>query len=177
MKKKNLMDIEAEDRMANAPPLPEIKSNSDIPRDEQGNPLILPPEIWQKTVVSFDKTKYSKKRAHKRIDCYGDVAFFNKKDMIVAIGDMRKLSRKGASFEVFLIDSTLDDIFYLEFYNLGELVLNQVKVDIRVGQLKGKKLLIGVEFIKPTHAFQERLDTFIAGKLGEMGQFEEFEDI
>jgi hypothetical protein len=176
MKKKNLLDIEAEDRELLDLAPDEITSNTEIPGDTKGHPLLVPKSVWQNTVVNFDPKIYPKKRQYKRVECKGDVAFFNKNDMIVAIGQMRKLSRKGGCFEIYFIDGTLEDVNHLEFYNLPDFVLNQVQVDIRAGFLHGSKTLVGIEFTSLTKAFQEKLDKFIAARRQALG-FEELEDI
>lgn len=148
-----------------------------IPEDDFGNPLILPPEALKNTVVNFDNLLTQKMRASGRVPCKGQVALYNKRGKIVAMGRLRDLNEKSSGFEIKGKNLKIHDILYMQFVDLEPLVLTHVKVVLKRIQLAGRRARVGVEFVDATPVFLEKLKKFLQEKRRHMVGFGEIENI
>ncbi len=167
MRLKNLKDLEQDDHMASA----------DMPMGLDGNPLLVPSEIWRNIKVNFERLKVGRRKQSSRVGCRGRIALLDRDGRVVAKGRLRDINEKSSGLEFREVSVNIDDVFYLEFLNQEEFVLTQVKVVLRRVQPTGTKIRVGCEFVDATSAFQEKLGEFLVEKRREQNGFEELEDI
>lgn len=149
----------------------------DVPRDEYGNPLIVPAEELTNSVLNFEHLLKRKTRQYLRVPCKGLVILSNRQGKIVAKGALRDLNEKSSGFEIKGLHLKVNDVFYLEFKGLSDLAMTRVKVILKRIYPTGKRSKIGVEFIETSPAFQKNLARLLAEARAKMDGFRETEII